>query len=161
MRRKDRAFSEPSLIRDVLDRADSCVLGLSDGNEPYLVSLNYGYEWEGKLPRIYFHCATEGRKLGIIKGNPRACLCLSVDRVLRPGQAACDFGMDYKSLVGHGALSVLSDPADKRRCLDAIMRKYSGQGQWDYNEAAFAHTLCLCLILESLEGKARGAMPST
>lgn len=44
-------------------------LAMTDGLNPYIIPLNYGYTYEdGKLV-IYFHCAKEGRKLDILKKN--------------------------------------------------------------------------------------------
>jgi nitroimidazol reductase NimA-like FMN-containing flavoprotein (pyridoxamine 5'-phosphate oxidase superfamily) len=43
------------------------VLVMCSDKEPYAVPMNHGY---GK-GRFYFHCAKEGRKLDIIRQNPR------------------------------------------------------------------------------------------
>ena len=41
-----------------------------DGDEPYVVPMNYGYTLEDGELCIYLHGATVGRKIDIMKKNP-------------------------------------------------------------------------------------------
>ena len=48
-------------INDILNILDNCKylhLGLVDGDEPYVVPLNYGYTMEDEKLTLYMHCAT-------------------------------------------------------------------------------------------------------
>ena len=47
---------------------------MTDGGVPYIVPLNYGYEYADGELTFYFHSAKEGRKLEILKKNPTVCL---------------------------------------------------------------------------------------
>lgn len=71
VRRKDKEITNRAEIEGILKKAFICHLGLSDGDLPYVVPMNYGYE-DG---HIYLHCATEGKKLDIIKKNNKGLLC--------------------------------------------------------------------------------------
>ena len=54
MRRKDRGA--------ILDEALVCRIGLSDGKDPYVVPVCFGYG-NGS---VYIHAAGEGRKLALL-----------------------------------------------------------------------------------------------
>ncbi len=58
MRRDDREITDLLEIESILYHAIVCRIGLTDGNEPYVVPVSFGYE-EGT---IYFHSAPEGKK---------------------------------------------------------------------------------------------------
>ena len=63
--------------------------GLRLRRHSYIVTMNFGYEWEGRLPAFYFHCAREGRKLEMMRSNPRVCFELDCGHALRTGPAPC------------------------------------------------------------------------
>lgn len=65
MSRKDKEITGPKIIEDLLRTADIVRIAMIDGDEPYLVPLNYGYQNNA----LYIHCAKEGRKINIIKKN--------------------------------------------------------------------------------------------
>lgn len=37
---------------------------------------------------------------------------------------ACDWGMNYESIMGSGSMTIVSDPEERRRGLDLIMAHY-------------------------------------
>ena len=72
MRRKEREVTDAGEIREILDECKVCRLGLSDEDGIYMVPMNYGYrEQDGKLI-LYFHGAKEGKKVEMIRKDPRA-----------------------------------------------------------------------------------------
>ena len=44
MRRSDREVTDPKQIRDIIDHCTCCRLGFWDGQEVYILPLNFGYE---------------------------------------------------------------------------------------------------------------------
>ena len=62
MRRKDREVTELEAVKEIIRQCDVLRLGLADGDYPYIVPMNFG--WEEKEGRLYFylHGAAEGRK---------------------------------------------------------------------------------------------------
>lgn len=69
MRRKDKEISEFEQIEAILKRERVCRLALSENNTPYLVPLSYGYANK----TLYFHSAPEGKKIEILRTNPKLC----------------------------------------------------------------------------------------
>ena len=56
-------------MKVILDRCKIVSYAMWDGEKPYAVIMNFGYEFtpEGKL-RLYSHSALDGKKVSIIRG---------------------------------------------------------------------------------------------
>lgn len=69
MRRKDREVTELETVKEIIRQCDVLRLGLADGDYPYIVPMNFG--WEEKEGRLYFylHGAAEGRKAELLRQN--------------------------------------------------------------------------------------------
>ncbi len=72
MRRKDREITGIGEIEVIISHADICRIALTENNMPYIVAMNFGYSG-GEKKRLYFHCATEGRKIDMIRKNSYVC----------------------------------------------------------------------------------------
>jgi nitroimidazol reductase NimA-like FMN-containing flavoprotein (pyridoxamine 5'-phosphate oxidase superfamily) len=155
MRRKDREILGREGLAAVLDEADACSIAFAVGDEPYIVKLNFGYDWEGALPFLYFHCAREGRKLVLMRANPRVCFALDAGHELTKGPGPCDWGMKYASIVGYGLLSEVDGDAERRSALDRVMRHYSWSGEGVYHEGTLGSTSVLKLAVSEMSGKRR------
>lgn len=153
MRRADREILDRESLREIIDAADACRLGFAAGGEPYIVTLNFGYEWESPLPVFYFHCARAGRKLDMMRANPRVCLELDVGHVLVSGPAPCEWGMKFSSILGYGELRELVGDGERRNGLDRVMSHYGRRGEGTYAEATLNATTVLELRLDEMAGK--------
>lgn len=131
MRRSDREITDPGEIGAILSGAQVCRIALAGENGPYVVPLCFGYE-PGAL---YLHSAPEGTKIDMIHNDPRVCFEADIcDGVVKNGRA-CSWGMRYRSVIGFGLASILSDPDEKRHGLSCIMRQYdSGSHVFSDNE---------------------------
>jgi len=139
-------------IESVIKCADVCRIALTDGNTPYIVTMNFGYSG-GKDKRIYFHCAQEGRKLEMIRKNNYVCFELDTDHNLIKGKNACDFKMKYRSVVGYGHIAICHNDSDKKNGLDCIMSHYSEDKTFIYEPETFKRTTILCLEINQISGK--------
>ena len=95
-------------------------LGLC-GDESYVLPLNYTYA-DG---RILFHCALEGRKLDMIRANPRVCFAVS-----RPATEPTEhFGelcsTPYESVICWGTARVIEDLSERLQALAAFQLRYA------------------------------------
>lgn len=72
MRRTDREVSEPKILDEILRRGRSLHLGLTDEDGTYVVPVNYGACWEEGRRVLYFHGADKGKKMELIRKDPRA-----------------------------------------------------------------------------------------
>ena len=153
MRRKDREIVDRDGLRSIIERADACRLAFAAGGTPYIVCLNFGYEWKTEFPVLYFHCAREGRKLDMMRANSRVCFEIDIGHELVTGSAPCDWGMLYESVVGYGMLGEVLGDAERRRGLDRILRHYGWDGEGTYGPDSIRATTILALRADELCGK--------
>jgi len=159
MRRKDKEITSPEVIDEILSSGQVCHLALHDDPYPYVVPMNYGFRLVVAKPPgadsrvLYFHGACEGRKLELIRRNPRAAFVIDMDHKLITAEVADRFTMQYRSVMGTGIITVLEDPAEKRAGLDAIMAHYSDRAGWSYPEAMVQTMAVFALKVEELSGK--------
>lgn len=121
MRRKDRQVTEKEEMMPILKNADACRVAFAVNNVPYMVCMNYGYEWEGEYPVLYFHCAREGKKLEMMKINPYVCFQLDTDHELEYIHEKTYCTMHYASIVGMGYLEPVENEAERKKGIDLIM----------------------------------------
>lgn len=125
MRRKEREVTDDAVIRQILDECQVCHLGLVEEGKPYVVPLNFGYTLEKGELYLYFHSALAGRKLDILRRNPHVAFAIDRTDRLVTGPNACDYTMDYRSILGEGTARLIEDPAEKRKALDNLMRQFT------------------------------------
>ncbi|MFZ0612554.1 MAG: pyridoxamine 5'-phosphate oxidase family protein [Desulfobacterales bacterium] len=149
MRRKDKEITERKEIEAVIADATVCRLAMVDETGPYLVPLCFGF----RDNTLYFHSAADGRKLGILRKNPRVCFELDCDTAVRTGKRACDFSMRYRSVIGFGRVVFVETEAARREALDIVMRHYA-EGSFDYAEATLERIAVFKVEIDTMTGKA-------
>jgi nitroimidazol reductase NimA-like FMN-containing flavoprotein (pyridoxamine 5'-phosphate oxidase superfamily) len=122
MRRKEREITEINDKIAVIDKCKVCRLGLSENNLPYVIPLNFGYTYENEKLTLYFHAALEGRKIDIIKKNNNACFEIDCNTKLIEGNIPCDYGYEFKSIVGFGKIMFLEADNEKSNGLKYLMK---------------------------------------
>ena len=136
MRRSDREVTDKAEIMSIIEKCDVCRLGLSDDNVPYVVPMNYGYEYEDGKLTLYFHCAKEGRKLDIIAHNPLACFEMDCSHRLIEAEEACGYTMEYESIIGSGKIRMCSEKPEKIMALKLLMQKYAKGREFSFSDSA-------------------------
>jgi len=151
MRRKDKEITEPHLIETIIRRSRVCRLALSDGRNPYVVPVCFGYA-DGTL---YIHSALEGKKIEMLRKNNRVCFEFdSVDGVVE-AEKACGWSMKYQSVIGFGKASFVDDVSSKKRAVAIIAQQYTNR-LFDYPDKTIAHTTVIRIDIDSLTGKHSG-----
>jgi len=148
MRNWAREITDRAELEQVLARAEVLYLALHDEPAPYLIPLNFAYADGG----IWFHCAREGTKLDLIRRDPRVGFSAVADARIVPGAAACDYAACGRSVVGRGSARIVTDPDERRRGLDALMRHY-GAGAPVYRADSIGRACVVRIDVEELRGK--------
>jgi nitroimidazol reductase NimA-like FMN-containing flavoprotein (pyridoxamine 5'-phosphate oxidase superfamily) len=118
VRRKDREITDRDAMRNVLKSTKYVTVALCMDKDPYLVSLSHGYD--EKRHCLYFHCASEGKKLVFAKANNKVW-----------GQAVQDYGVTdecdyaYTSVHFSGRLFIIEDLEEKRHAIEVLVRQLS------------------------------------
>lgn len=128
MTRRERQVTDRETIRHILDTCQIVHIGLVDGDEAYVVPMNYGYtmEEDGSLT-LYLHGARRGRKLDLIRQNPKVFFEMVCDVQPFEGEVACKYGTAYASIMGTGVAEILEDPEEKKAGLSRFMFTQTGK----------------------------------
>ena len=127
MTKRERQITDQQEILRILDTAKVLHLGLCVNDEPYVVPMNYGYTMEeGKLT-IYLHSATRGRKLELIRKNPKVFFSLECDVAPFEGVLPCQYGTVYSSVMGRGVAELLEDVEEKKAAMSVLMKTQTGK----------------------------------
>jgi len=125
--RREREVNDTAEIVRILDTAKVIHIGMIDGDRPYVVPMNYGYTLEGGKLVFYLHGAKTGRKLDVLRANPRVCFELECDMQSFDGKIACQYGMAYASLMGDGTAELIEDVESKKAALSVLMKTQTGK----------------------------------
>ncbi len=136
---------------EMLNKATNGVLALEgDEGYPYAVPVSFAY----KNGKIYFHSTSENsHKMESIRKNPKVSFCVVTQDDIIPEA----FNTLYRSVIIFGKARVLSDDAEMKQGIMAIVEKYS-RGYFDEGKAymnAEAGNFCVVEIsIEHMTGKA-------
>lgn len=114
MRRQDRQLSDGETAA-VLRQGKYVVLSLCRENEPYIVTLSYGFDQSRNC--LYLHCAQEGLKLEFCRANPAVCGTVIIDH----GYADNECGHPFETVVLRGTVRFDETLEEKRHGVDTIL----------------------------------------
>ena len=75
MRRTEREITDRAFMDQVLEDALEMYVAWNTPASPYVIPLNYVYYKDC----LFFHCALEGRKLELLRSDPRVGFTTAVD----------------------------------------------------------------------------------
>lgn len=153
MQKQERQITDESTLKNIIKRGKYTAIALCKDNEPYIVTLSYGYD-EVKNA-LYFHTALSGLKLHILRQNPRVCATVVDDLGYIDGKCA----HAYRSVVLLGKMHVVDDLAEKKHGFEVLFRhlnedteRYKQRGLKD--DAGYDRAAVLRLDIEAVTGKA-------
>lgn len=156
MRRADREVAGLDGILAILDQCEVARLGLCAEGRPYIVPLFFAYEVVDGTMTLYFHCATEGRKLELIAANSRACFEADCAVKILRGERACGWSAEYASVMGEGEIVPVNEAGQKAAALSMLMKRYGFAGEPRFSTAELAACAVLRLTARAITGKRRG-----
>ncbi|HSN94596.1 MAG TPA: pyridoxamine 5'-phosphate oxidase family protein [Anaerolineaceae bacterium] len=154
MRRLDRNIERMEDILSVLDHCKICRLAMvGKDNQPYVVPLNFGYEYKHNQLSLYMHCAKEGQKLDILKANPSVCFETDNGGGLISGPQACNYSQKYESVIAFGEAEIVANLEAKRHGLDCIMLHQTSEKGWDFDPQSTSRVEVIHVQVRSITGK--------
>ncbi|MDY6789928.1 MAG: pyridoxamine 5'-phosphate oxidase family protein [Thermodesulfobacteriota bacterium] len=148
MRRSEKEITDQSTIEAIIHASLVCRLALSDGNQPYIVPLCFGY----RNQTLYFHSAREGKKIDLLKKNNRTCFEFDVNSEIIEADKPCKWGMKYQSVIGFGKAIFVENVEEKQKGLNIIMNHYSNR-TWPFAEKAIEKIAVIKIEIEKMTGK--------
>ena len=122
MTKRERQITDQAQILHILDAAKVLHLGLCVDNEPYVVPMNYGYAMENGKLVLYLHSAVQGKKLDMIRTNPKVFFEMDCDLAPFEGEKPCQYGLVYSSVMGRGTATIVEDVAEKMEAMTMLMK---------------------------------------
>ena len=127
MTKRERQITDEMQIQQILDKGKVLHLGLSVNDEPYVVPMNYGYTRENGKLVVYLHSAVRGKKLDMIRQNPKVFFAIDCDIQPFEGKLPCQYGMVYSSVMGKGIARIVEDVEEKKQAMTLLMKTQTGK----------------------------------
>lgn len=149
-RQQDREFSLA-----LIDRCPHGVVAISTGEEtPYCLPLSLVRIED----RLYFHCAREGRKLDLLRANPRVCVTF-VGGDEPAFVAPAMYTTYFQSVIVTGTASEVTGETEKCDALRALCQKltpeHMGEGMEQALEKSLSVTSVWRIEMDQITGKAK------
>ncbi len=149
MRKFNQEIKDPKIIEEILSDSEICRIAMMDGDKPYILPFNYGYE----INTIYIHCAPEGKKIDLLKVNGSVCFEVEHTAELLKAEKACKWATRYRSIVGYGEVEILNEFDQKKRGLEIIMRSNGAEGDLNFEKKQIDAVAILKLNISELSAK--------
>ncbi len=114
---KKKAIEDVAELKEIIRTAQYVTVALCKDNEPYLVSLSHGYDPNKNC--VYFHCASEGKKMDILKENNVVWGQALIDKGYIQGK--CDHL--YATVQFKGTVVFIDDFEEKKEALLNMVHK--------------------------------------
>jgi len=149
MKKVHQEITDQSIVAEILRNSRICRIGIADKEVPYVLPFNYGY----KDPYLYIHCARSGKKIDLLKENPRVCFEMEQYAEILKKDKACNWATTYRSIVGYGKIEIVDDFSQKQKGLEILMAHNGAPGKKDFEPEKVDSVLILRLTIDSLTGK--------
>ena len=154
MTKRERQVTDENQIRHILDTAKVLHLGLAVNDEPYVVPMNYGYTMEeGKLV-LYMHSALRGKKLDMMRANPKVFFEMDCDLAPFEGEKPCQYGLVYSSVMGRGTARIVEDVEEKIEAMKLLMKTQTGKN-FEFNDRLVSIVAVIRIDVEEYTAKHR------
>ena len=111
----EKTTSDPQVLDNIITNGKYVVLALCRNDEPYIVTLSYGYDRDKQV--LYCHCAKKGLKLDFIRSNKRVCGTVIMDGGYIQGEC----GQPFQSIVFRGTVDEIHDIVEKKHAMSVLL----------------------------------------
>jgi len=109
----------------ILDMCDVINIAFNDGEFPYILPVNFGYEFEDDLV-FYCHHAPKGYKDTLIDKKPNVCVVTHkfMDHIYNSYDQS---GHDYRSIMAFGVMSFIPADSDEYGKAWSMIASHNGR----------------------------------
>ncbi len=155
MNRRDLEITKQEDFRYVLEHCHSINVGMHDGEDIYILPMNYGYVLEeDKKLTFYIHSGKRGKKLELLRANGRISFEMDCDHQLIEGEKPCQYGYAYVSMMGKGNAVIVEDVQEKQKALSILMSCLTGK-EFEFTEKLTTIVEIIRIDVEEYTGKRR------
>lgn len=154
VRRQNRILEDKDRIEELLLNSEYGFLSVGTTENGYAYGIPMSYTYDRENSSLYFHCATEGQKIDIMKVNNKVSFC-----VVGTTQPIADqFTTLYESVIVFGKADIDLSEDEKRKALRLLVQKYS-KGYEElgekYMEKSWSRTAAFKIEIEHITAKAK------
>jgi nitroimidazol reductase NimA-like FMN-containing flavoprotein (pyridoxamine 5'-phosphate oxidase superfamily) len=103
---------------------------------------------------LYFHGASEGKKMDIIRENNNACFEIDCDCQLIENEKPCSCSYGFKSIIGFGKIIIMETTEEKTNELNILMKHQTGKEmRHNFPEEALEKLVVYRMEVEEFTGK--------
>ena len=153
MRRKDKEINDIKEMMRIVESSRIMHLGICQDDQPYVIPLNFGFQYNGSNIKIYFHSAKAGRKIDFINKNKKCAVEMTSYFELEKGETACDWSAFHESIMIEGRISLIEDENEIRMAMDRIMEHYGFEGVPVYEDKFIKAMAVYCIDVDNISGK--------
>jgi nitroimidazol reductase NimA-like FMN-containing flavoprotein (pyridoxamine 5'-phosphate oxidase superfamily) len=113
----DRARYDRETIHAILDEGLVCHVGFVEGGQPFVIPSAYARVGD----RLVIHGSAASRMVKAMAGGAPACVTVTLLDGLVLARSGFHHSMNFRSVVVVGTATEVTEPAEKRRALDAIV----------------------------------------
>jgi uncharacterized protein len=118
-RRKDRGTYERATVHAILDEALYCHVGFSLAAQPYVIPTVHARIGE----QLCLHGSVASRMLGALTQSTPLCVTVTLLDGLVLARSGFNHSMNYRSVLILGTAIEITNEADKRAALDALVNR--------------------------------------
>lgn len=153
MRRKDKEINDINEMIKIIEESRIMHLGVCHDNQPYVIPLNFGFQYNDNKIKIYFHSAKVGRKIDFINNNRKCAVEMTSYFALQTGETACEWSAFHESVMIEGNITLIEDENEIRNAMDHIMDHYGFEGVPLYEDKYIKAMAVYCIDVENISGK--------
>lgn len=153
-----RGAYDRGTVNEILDEAFICHVGFVADGQPYVIPTAYGRIDD----TLYIHGSSASRMLRELSTGIDLCLTVTLVDGLVLARSAFHHSINYRSVVVLGKATLVTDPEEKERALEAIT-EHIVHGRWPDirwpNEIELKATSVLRLPITEASAKVRTGPP--
>jgi uncharacterized protein len=154
----DRGAYDSETVFKILDEGLICHVGFSVDGQPYVIPTGFARVGD----TLYIHGSAASRMLRTLAEGIQVCVTVTLLDGLVLARSAFHHSMNYRSVVILGRATLVSDPAEKIKALEAFT-EHIVRGRWNDvrlpTESELKATTVLALPLAEVSAKIRTGPP--
>jgi nitroimidazol reductase NimA-like FMN-containing flavoprotein (pyridoxamine 5'-phosphate oxidase superfamily) len=154
----DRGAYDSETVFKILDEGLICHVGFSVDDQPIVIPTGYARVED----TVYIHGSAASRMLKTLAEGVQVCVTVTLLDGLVLARSAFHHSMNYRSVVMLGRATLVSDPAEKIKALEAFT-EHIVRGRWNDvrlpTESELKATSVLALPLAEVSAKIRQGPP--
>jgi nitroimidazol reductase NimA-like FMN-containing flavoprotein (pyridoxamine 5'-phosphate oxidase superfamily) len=154
----DRGAYDSETVFKILDEGLICHVGFSVEGQPYVIPTGFARVED----TLYIHGSAASRMLRTLAEGVQVCVTVTLLDGLVLARSAFHHSMNYRSVVMLGRATLVSDPAEKIKALEAFTEHFV-RGRWNDvrlpTESELKATTVLALPLAEVSAKIRTGPP--